>query len=45
MGSTKRTTIRLSDEYQQLLEDAYKIAASGPDNDPPMADAISVALR
>lgn len=44
MGSTKRTTIRLSDERQRLLEDAQRIVANGPNDDPPMADVIDAAL-
>ncbi|MFC4986709.1 DUF7386 family protein [Saliphagus infecundisoli] len=37
---TKRTTLRLSDERQQLLEEASEIIADGP----PMADVIDAAL-
>jgi hypothetical protein len=44
MGSTKRTTIRLSDERQLLLERAKEIVASGPHDDPPTADVIDAAL-
>lgn len=44
MGSTKRTTIRLSDERQMLLEEAQEIVADGPHDDPPMADVIDAAL-
>ncbi|GAB7020877.1 hypothetical protein JCM18750_37390 [Halostagnicola bangensis] len=29
MGSTKRTTLRLSDEQQRLLDEAKKIVANG----------------
>ena len=44
MGSTKRTTIRLSDERQMLLEEAQRIVASGSNDEPPMADVIDAAL-
>ena len=44
MSSTKRTTLRLSDERQQLIEQARDIVASGPNDDPPMADVIDAAL-
>ena len=44
MGSTKRTTIRLSDERQQLLEDAAAIVADSPNDDPPRSDVIDAAL-
>lgn len=43
-GIKKRTTIRLSDERQRLLEEGSKIAANGPDDDPPMSDVIDAAL-
>lgn len=44
MGSTKRTTIRLNDERQLLLEQAKEIVASGPHDDPPNSDVIDAAL-
>jgi hypothetical protein len=44
MGSTKRTTIRLTDERQQLLEQAKSIVAAGPTDDPPNSDVIDAAL-
>lgn len=44
MGSTKRTTIRLSDERQMLLEEAQRIVARGPNDEPPMAAVIDAAL-
>jgi len=44
MGSTKRTTIRLSDERQRLLEQASSIVAAGPTDDPPNSDVIDAAL-
>ena len=43
MGS-KRTTIRLSDERQLLLDRASEIVASGPDDDPPTSNVIDAAL-
>lgn len=44
MGSTKRTTIRLTDERQRLLERAKSIVAAGPTDDPPNSDVIDAAL-
>lgn len=44
MGSTKRTTIRLSDERQLLLERAKEILAKDLDDDPPNSDVIDAAL-
>jgi len=44
MGSTKRTTIRLTDERQRLLEQAKSIVAAGPTDDPPNSDVIDAAL-
>ena len=44
MGSTKRTTIRLTDERQRLLEQAKSIVAAGPNDDPPNSDVIDAAL-
>ena len=44
MGSTKRTTIRLSDERQLLIEQAKEIVADGPMDDPPTSDVIDAAL-
>lgn len=44
MGSTKRTTIRLSDERQRLLDQAKGIVADGPNDDPPTSDVIDAAL-
>ncbi|MDL0126309.1 DUF7386 family protein [Halobacterium salinarum] len=44
MGSTKRTTIRLTDERQRLLEQGKKIIAAGPSDDPPNSDVIDAAL-
>lgn len=44
MGSTKRTTIRLSDERQRLLDRAKEIIAAGPNDNPPNSDVIDAAL-
>jgi len=44
MGSTKRTTIRLSDERQRLLDQAKDIVADGQYDDPPNSDVIDAAL-
>lgn len=44
MGSTDRTTIRLSDERKRLLEQAEAIVAGGPVDEPPMSDVIDAAL-
>lgn len=44
MGSTKRTTIRLTDERQRLLDRAKGIVAAGPSDDPPNSDVIDAAL-
>lgn len=41
---TKRTTLRLSDERQRLLDQAKGIVADGPEDDPPRADVIDAAL-
>lgn len=44
MGSTKRTTIRLTDERQRLLEQAKEVIAAGQYDDPPNSDVIDAAL-
>lgn len=44
MGSTKRTTIRLTDERQRLLDRAKAIVAAGPNDEPPNSDVIDAAL-
>ena len=44
MDSTKRTTIRLSDERQLLIERAKVIVAEGPADDPPTSDVLDAAL-
>ncbi|WP_232833782.1 hypothetical protein [Saliphagus sp. LR7] len=41
---TKRTTFRLSDEREQLLEEASAIVADDPEDDSLMADVIDTAL-
>lgn len=41
---TKRTTLRLSDERELLLDRAAGIVANAPDDDPPRADVIDAAL-
>jgi len=44
MGSTKRTTIRMTDDRQQLLEEAKTIVAGGPNDDPPNSEVIDATL-
>jgi hypothetical protein len=44
MVPAKRTTLRLSDKRQRLLEQATEIVADSPEDDPPMADVIDAAL-
>jgi hypothetical protein len=44
MGSTKRTTIRLTDERQRLLDQAKGIIADDPADDPLTSDAIDAAM-
>lgn len=44
MGTTDRTTIRLSDERKRLLEQAEEIVAASPTDNPPMSDVIDAAL-
>ena len=44
MGSTKRTTIRLTDERKRLLEQAKDIVASDQYDDPPNSVVIDAAL-
>lgn len=44
MGSTKRTTMRLTDERQRLLEQGKDIVAAGPRDEPPNSDVIDAAL-
>jgi hypothetical protein len=42
--TTKRTTLRLSDERQRLIDKAKGIVAQGPADDPPTSDVIDAAL-
>ncbi|RQG92473.1 DUF7386 family protein [Natrarchaeobius chitinivorans] len=44
MGSTKQTTLRLSDERHRLLDEAKEIGANGQYDDPPNSDVIDAAL-
>lgn len=44
MGSTKRTTIRMTDERMRLLDHAKDIIASGPHDNPPSSNVIDAAL-
>lgn len=44
MGSTKRTTIRLNDERQRLLEQAEEIVREDFEDEPPTSDVIDAAL-
>lgn len=41
---TKRTSLKLTDERQLLLDQATNIVASGPDDDPPMSVVLDAAL-
>ena len=45
LGSTKRTTLRLSDERQRHLEKAKETVADGQYDDPPNSDVIDAAQR
>jgi hypothetical protein len=42
--TTDRTTLRLSDERQRLLDQAAEIVAADPSDDPPMSDVFDAAL-
>jgi hypothetical protein len=44
MGTTKRTTIRMTEEREQLLASAKEIVAAGPADDPPNSVVIDAAL-
>lgn len=44
MGSPKRTTIRLTDDRKQLLEQAKEIVAANDFDDPPNSVVIDAAL-
>jgi hypothetical protein len=39
-----RTTLRLSDERKRLLDEAARIVADDPADDPPRSDVIDAAL-
>lgn len=41
---TKRTSLKLPQERQDLLNRCAEIVASGPEDDPPRADVIDAAL-
>ncbi|WP_121822940.1 DUF7386 family protein [Halostella salina] len=41
---TRRTSLKITDERERLLEEASEIVASGPDDDPPMSDVLDAAL-
>lgn len=41
---TKRTSLKLTDNRQLLLDCATEIVASGPDDDPPMSVVLDAAL-
>ncbi|WP_117592800.1 DUF7386 family protein [Haloprofundus halophilus] len=41
---TKRTSLKLTDDRQLLLEQASEIVASDPSDDPPMSVVIDAAL-
>ncbi|AUV80659.1 hypothetical protein C2R22_02470 [Salinigranum rubrum] len=41
---TKRTSLKLTDNRQLLLDRATEIVANGPDDDPPMSVVLDAAL-
>ncbi|WP_142858110.1 DUF7386 family protein [Salinigranum halophilum] len=41
---TKRTSLKLTDDRQLLLDRATEIVAEGPDDDPPMSVVLDAAL-
>lgn len=41
---TKRTSLKLTDERQRLLDQASSIVARDRDDDPPMSDVLDAAL-
>ena len=41
---TRRTSLKITDERERLLEEASEIVASSPDDDPPMSDVLDAAL-
>jgi hypothetical protein len=44
MDSTKRTTIRMTDERQRLFKQSKDIVAAHGNDDPPSSDVIDAAL-
>lgn len=44
MGSTPRTTLRMTDERQRLIDKAKGIIAADAHDDPPTSDVIDAAL-
>ena len=41
---TRRTSLKITDERQRLLDRASDIVASDPHDDPPMSDVLDAAL-
>jgi len=41
---TRRTSLKITDERQRLLDKASTIVASDPHDDPPMSDVLDAAL-
>ena len=41
---TKRTSLKLTDDRQLLLDRATEIVADGPEDDPPMSVVLDAAL-
>ncbi|ACV46587.1 MULTISPECIES: DUF7386 family protein [Halomicrobium] len=41
---TRRTSLKITDERQRLLDKASAIVASAPHDDPPMSDVLDAAL-
>ena len=41
---TRRTSLKITDERQRLLDRASEIVASDPHDDPPMSDVLDAAL-
>lgn len=41
---TRRTSLKITDERQRLLDRATEIVASDPHDDPPMSDVLDAAL-
>ncbi|WP_135821305.1 DUF7386 family protein [Halostella litorea] len=40
----RRTSLKITDERERLLEEASEIVAGGPDDDPPMSDVLDAAM-